>query len=237
MWADEEAPSWSGIWYGLIHCGECHALYKTGACPKCGHEYKSEAITVVVDGVERTVPMAMQGAISWPTHVLLRLMQREWERPLSEQDSFSHTPPEKRPSQKMIIVILFWTLFEHLMDRFFIAAMASLPQGVSDDLLRRYTGIGSRLDRLYRTLFGSTFLDDLTALGHEGVYAHLVKVQQRRNEFVHGQAEAIDGDLVYETVERLHDVQGAWVALYNLRCTGNPKAPRVWEGSEPISNT
>jgi len=131
----------------------------------------------------------------------------------------------------MIIVILFWTLFEYLMDRFFAAAMTSLPQGVSADLLRRYTGIGSRLDRLYRILFQSTFLEDLTALGHKSVYEHLLKVQQKRNEFVHGQAEAIDGELVYETVERLHEVQEAWFALFNLRCTGNPKAPRVWEGS------
>jgi hypothetical protein len=29
---------------------------------------------------------------------------------------------------------------------------------------------------------------------------------------------------VYEVDEKLHDVQAAWIALFNLRCTFNPKA-------------
>lgn len=61
-----------------------------------------------------------------------------------------------------------------------------------------------------------------------------MEVQRQRNEFVHGNAEAIDDNLVYETVEKLHDVQEASVALYNKRCTGNANAPPVWKGSSPF---
>jgi hypothetical protein len=128
-------------------------------------------------------------------------------------------------SPKLILVILFWTLFEHLMDRFFNTAVASLPEGVGRDLLERYASIGSRMGRLYPSLFGTTLEANLAALGHGRVSAHLRKVQARRNDFVHGNTSAIDDPLVGETVERLHEVQEAVVALFNLRCAGNPGAP------------
>jgi hypothetical protein len=188
-----------------------------------------------MDGAAKRVPQyTTQGAIGWTTNVLLDLIRREWQRPIAETDSFSHRPPEKQPSQRMIIVVLFWTLFEHLMDRFFAAATSSLSTGVGEDLLRRYGGIGSRMGRLYRILFDTTLQQDLISVGHGSVYAHLVKVQVRRNRFVHGEAEVIDDSLVYETVEKLHDAQAAWIAVYNLRCTGKPNAPPVWEGSSPF---
>ena len=48
---------------------------------------------------------------------------------------------------------------------------------------------------------------------------------------MHGQAEVIDIMLVYETVEKLPEVQAARVALYNVRCTGNECAAGV--GGQP----
>jgi len=237
MWAnDKEQANWWGIWSGLSHCGRCHALSKLTACPHCGYEPEPTVVqTETIDGVARDVPRFItQGAMSWSTNVLLQLMKREWARPGIELDYFSHRPPERQPSQRMMIVLLFWTLFEHLMDRFFDAATASFPEGVSRDLLRRYASIGSRMDRLYGLLFEVSLQEDLSALGHASIYPHLMEIQRRRNEFVHGNAEAIDDDLVYATVEKLHDVQEAWVALYNKRCTGNAKAPPVWKGSSPF---
>jgi hypothetical protein len=74
----------------------------------------------------------------------------------------------------------------------------------------------------------------LSALGYGAVYPHLVEVLERRNEFVHGNAEAVDDNLVYVTIEKLHEVQEAWLALCNKRCTGNAKAPPVWRGSSPF---
>jgi hypothetical protein len=41
-------------------------------------------------------------------------------------------------------------------------------------------------------------------------------------------AGALDDELVRETVEHLPHAQAARVALFNLRCTGDPTAPPVW---------
>ncbi|WP_170303486.1 hypothetical protein [Reyranella soli] len=182
----------------------------------------------VINGEERRYPrIVLPGALSWTTHSLLALMKREWDRPVLELDQ--GLAAGTRPSQRMLIVILFWTLFEHHMDRFFDAALGALPPLIRADLLRRYATIGSRMDRLYKLTFDTTLEKDLADLGHGLVYGHLLKVQAKRNEFVHGNSEAIDDALVCETVERLPEVQAAWVALFNLRCTGNPSVPRVWE--------
>jgi len=199
-------------------------------CPVCGHALPADQwMTVTIDGREHKVPAHVSaGALSWTAHSLLGLIKREWERPLLQEEP-SSAPLAKQCSQRVLVVILFWTLFEHLMDQFFQTSLNRLPRGVGADLLRRHQSIGSRMDRLYTNLFDASIKTDLDALGHGTVYAHLQKIQGCRNDFIHGNAEAIDDDLVRETVERLHDVQAAWVALYNLRCTGDPSAPHVYE--------
>lgn len=225
-----ENGSWLGPWSGLIHCGKCHALMSGSQCPCCGNVLTADRwTTVTVDGQEHKIlAYTNEGALSWTAHSLLGLMKREWERPRLPEEP-STAPLAKQCSQRVLIVILFWTLFEHLMEQFFQTALNRLPRGVSVDLLRRHQSIGSRMDRLYTMLFDARFKSDLDSLGFVAVFNHLHKIQSRRNDFIHGNAEAIDDDLVRETVERLHDVQAAWVALYNLRCTGDPSAPRVYE--------
>jgi hypothetical protein len=222
--------SWLGPWSGLIHCEKCHALMRGYQCPCCGYALTTDGwMIVVIDGREHKVPAySHPGALSWTVHSLLGLMKREWERPLLAEEP-STVPLGGRCSQRVLVVILFWTLFEHLMDQFFQTAVNRLPRGVGVDLLRRHQSIGSRTDRLYTMVFDARMKADLDALGHGTVFDHLQKIQDRRNEFIHGNAEAIDDDLVRETVERLHNVQAAWVALYNLRCTGDPTAPSVYE--------
>jgi hypothetical protein len=232
MWADdpEKAKSWLGPWSGLSHCGQCHTLMSGVVCPKCGRDYGADAPLVVrfADGKEVLVPsITMPGALSWTTHSLLALMKREWDRPIVEIDK--NLAAGKPPAQRMLIVILFWTLFEHHMDRFFDAALARVSVKIRADLLRRYATIGSRMGRLYELVFDCSFEHDLSELGHKNVYDLLSKIQKRRNEFVHGNSEAIDDELVHETVECLPAVQAAWLALYNYRCTGIPGAPSVWE--------
>jgi hypothetical protein len=232
MWADdpEKNGSWLGPWFGLVHCDQCHTLMAGVACPKCGRDFRTDAELVprMIDGKEvQVAQLTLQGALSWTTHSLLALMKREWERPLLEINE--GLAVGKRPSQRMLNVVLFWTLFEHHMDRLFDAALAALPAAIRADLLRRYATIGNRMDRLYKLVFDSTFEHDLGQLGHKNVYDHLSKVQERRNAFVHGDSEAIDDNLVDEVVERLPAVQAAWLALYNHLCTGNPTAPAVWE--------
>lgn len=184
---------------------------------------------VMIGGQERQVPADIrEGALSWTAHSLLGLMQREWERPLLQEQP-SSVPLAKQCSQRALVVILFWTLFEHLMDQFFQTAVSRLPARVGADLMNRHQSIGSRIDRLYTMLFDATMGADLEVLGHGAVFTHLQRIQDRRNAFVHGEAEAIDDALVRETVERLFHVQAAWLALYNYRCTGDPSAPRLYE--------
>jgi RNA polymerase subunit RPABC4/transcription elongation factor Spt4 len=232
MWADdpEKNKSWLGPWSGLVHCDRCHALMKGTVCPQCGRDFTTDTEMVIkaIDGEAYEVPqLIFQGALSWTTHSLLALMKREWERPLLKMDQ--GLAAGRPPSQRMLLVVLFWTLFEHHMDRFYDAALAALPRPIHADLMRRYATIGSRMDRLYKLVFETTLEMDLRQLGHKEVYDLLMKVQKRRNEFIHGDSEAIDDALVLETVKVLPAVQEAWLALYNHRCTGNPAAPRVWE--------
>ncbi len=115
------------------------------------------------------------------------------------------------------------------MDRFFAAALSSLPKSIKTDLLKKYATIGSRLDRLYKILFDITFSADLEFLGFSSVYSHLTNIKTNRNEFIHGNSQAIDDALVISVVQNLPEVQSAWLALYNHRCVGNPNAERVWE--------
>jgi hypothetical protein len=222
MWVDHLEPgqSWSGIWLKLITCGFCHALIDPNhPCPKCGHDY-SKSNSENNDYGENT-NVVFAGAISWTTYTLLSLMQREWNRPTIE-DTFGGVPYDKKPSQRVLIVLLFWSLFEDLMNRFFNNGMRSLPAKVKDDLLKRHSSIGSRLDRLYKIIFPSSFKDDLTNLGYGDIYRLLIQIQKRRNEFVHGNPEAINETIVIETVSQLQRIQEAWIDLYNLRCTEVP---------------
>jgi len=229
MWADEKDANWLGVWCDLSHCPTCHTLMKSSRpCPNCGFEFKPQQHTRTdTAGVtHKSMSLTVPGAFSVTTATLLRLMQREWDRPVRENESSQAFIEEVSP--KLVLVILFWTLFEHLIDQFFHSAVSSLPAGVGRDLLDRYSSIGARMFRLYPLLFGISLERDLVSLGHTTVYAHLRNVQEKRNDFVHGNAAAMDDALVRETVERLHEVQEAVVALFNLRCAGSPGALPMW---------
>lgn len=221
--------SWLGPWRGLFHCAGCLALITTMECPLCRYQHFTQSLKVTgANGVERDVPTHVtQGAVSYTAVSLLALMEREWERPILDEEiqrSFV-----EGCSQRVLVVLLFWTLFEHVMDQFYRTAINRLPGGVAAELMQRYQSIGSRMGRFYTIMFDAKLKDDLAMVGHGDVHAHLQTVQARRNEFVHGKAAAVDDTLVRETVERLKDVQAAWVALFNLRCTGNPQAPKFFE--------
>jgi hypothetical protein len=133
MKATPENGLWFGPWSGLIHCRNCHALMNGGQCADCGHVLlNNEWMTVTIDGREHDVRAnTHEGALSWTAHSLLGLMQREWERPLLLKEP-SSLPLAKQCSQRVLVVILFWTLFEHLMDQFFQTALNRLPRGVRD---------------------------------------------------------------------------------------------------------
>lgn len=113
MWLDELKPrqGWRGIWYGLGHCTVCGALHREAPCPVCGDKQDSEWVMLRdQDGNEHAVPPVRQGAIADSTHLLLAMMQREWERPLSTEHWLNERADS--PPQRVALVLLFWILFE-----------------------------------------------------------------------------------------------------------------------------
>jgi len=209
---------WWGAWRNRIRCASCRALVDLQApCPMCGADYSDPPPTeIAVDGVMRIVPQAFQGALDWSPYVMLKLMHRDWQRPLLEDNGAAPGAPS--PSPRVVVVLVFWTYFETLMDWYYEMAMSGLPKSVATDFLTRYASIGARLDRLHRILFEARYGDDLDQLGHNTVRVLLEKLQKHRNAFVHGNPEAIDDGLVEETVRMLPAFHEAWIDSYNLRC-------------------
>ena len=232
LWADKEKPNWLGVWSHLSHCPSCHTLMNSsGPCPKCGFAFEPmEHRWTDASGATRThLSMAVPGAFSVTTATLLSLMQREWERPASENEKSRSFIEQVSP--KLILVILFWTLFEHLMDRFFSTAVASLPEGVGRDLLERYASIGSRMGRLYPLLFGTTLEPtwrpsamggSLHISGRCGPDATTLCTAMRPRSTIRSSGKPSSDCMM----------QGAVVALFNLRCAGNPGAPPMWREGE-----
>ena len=223
MWLDELEPgtSWyAALWQNVLACGTCSALIceTPKRCPVCGRTIDA----VLEEMAAGRIDFGWATTNSWSDHAIVKLTQQEWERPLPEDDTFEEFPDEHRPSQRAIVVILFWTLFESLMGAFFARALRNLPTGVVNDLKQRHRSIESRLARFSKVLFSTTFQADLEALGYGYIHGHLRLVQLRRNEFVHGKPEAIDDGLVAAVVERLYDVHRMWMSLYNRRCTTPP---------------
>ena len=125
------------------------------------------------------------------------------------------TPPVRRAA----LVVLFWSYFETRIERLLNAGMREVPSRLAEDTLQRYSSIGSRMDRLYRVLFGTTYSADLTELGYGDIARHLIQVQERRNAFAHGDPRAIDDALVAAVVDNLKREHEAWIAAYNRRGT------------------
>jgi hypothetical protein len=230
MWLDDLKPGqgWSGIWFGLGHCDACGALHHNEPCPVGGkrsevewHTFRDES------GLEIRVPPARQGAIAFSTHMLLGMMQREWERPLSA-DHWLDTQRDA-PPRRATLVLLFWVLFEGLLDRFYDAALTICPDGVHADMMKRYGHVGARMNQLHLALYKVTFLADLTQQGDGLLAEHIAKIHRCRNAFVHGDPKAISEDLVMRTIELLHDMQAAYVKLYNRRCTHLPRIIPIWD--------
>lgn len=202
-------------------------------CPECGTDYRNAPPSELrVDGRIVRVSIAFQGALGWSEYTMLQLMHREWLRPLVDEVNRADVPAGDRPSSRALIVLLFWTYFETLMSAFYDAASAHLPRPIAKDLLKRYGMIGTRLDKLHRIFFGSTYAEDLALLGYKAVGSHLRAVQRHRNAFVHGNPAAIDDALVEETARIIPSFHAAWIACFNHRCAG-PSSENVGEkGSE-----
>ena len=145
------------------------------------------------------------------------MLQREWFRPMTEADRYGSTGEEDGPSARAIVVLVFWSYFETRIERLFRETAVGLPKRVMEYLLDRHGSVGARLDRFYRVVFSTTYWAELHDLGYGKVEGLLRKVQKCRNDFAHGEPEAIDDALVEELVARLKEEHEAWIAVFNRR--------------------
>jgi hypothetical protein len=225
MWYEDlpHRDSWASLWHGYILCGNCSGIRRVdGVCPACNAPELQPTWTKVTmqDGREMEFPPAYMGAEArYEDWVYLRMLQREWTRPLAEIDLLEDIPQGSRPSPRAAIVLLFWTYFETRVDRLFRQSMKEMPGSTAEDLLRRYAVIGGRLDRLYKILFGTTYWRDLEELGHGAVAELLRRVHDGRNRFMHGEPSAIDDHLVADLVNQLKNEHEAWISAFNKRAT------------------
>lgn len=97
--------------------------------------------------------------------------------------------------------------------------MYAISESIKKDLLKRYFSIGIRLDKLYSLLFESNFSNDFISVSHENLYLLLIDIKKTRNEFIHGNPEAITDEIVDKVVDNLESFQQAWIDLFNLKCT------------------
>jgi hypothetical protein len=178
------------------------------------------------DGTEHQVPAVFMGAEGrYEDYVYLKMIEREWKRPITEADRFLDVAERSRPSPRAVVVLLFWSYFETRIERLLRQAMRQLPEAVVEDMLQRYGSIGARLDRLYQILFSASYWSDLKEAGFEQVGTQLRRLQQQRNAFAHGHPEAIDDALVAALVGFLKDEHEAWIAVFNKRATRGASAP------------
>jgi hypothetical protein len=223
LWYEElpQEKSWGRLWSGYTICGRCQGIRSTsGACGVCGDPPYDAMPFTMRDGQGREflVHSAVPGAEGrYEDWIYLKMMEREWKRPVLEEDRFPGSSPDAGPSPRASIVILFWSYFETRIERLLRESLRAVPGRILDDTLRRYSAIGARLNDFYRVAFSSTYKNDLEAVGHGQVWPHLAKVQERRNQFAHGQPQAIDDALVKEVVENLKIEHEAWIAVFNKR--------------------
>lgn len=164
-------------------------------------------------------PVCMGAEGGYEDWIYLQMLEREWKRPITELDRFFHPDPARSPSPRAAIVVLFWSYFETRIDRLLRAGMRDVPPRLAENTLQRFSSIGSRLDRLYKILFDTTYSNDLNELGFARIGEHLNEVQRLRNEFAHGNPTAIGDALVHAVVENLKEEHEAWIAVFNRRGT------------------
>lgn len=215
--------SWELLWSGYIRCmcGGIRTIDLEAQCGACGKTWvEVEPAPLVMrdtDGHELSLkPDFAGGEGGYEDWVYLRMLEREWRRPVDD-DLYGSVPENSRPSARAIVVLVFWSYFETRIGRLFRETTKAVPGQVMDYLLERHSSVGARMDRLYRVVFSSTYRADLNDLGYGRVASLLKRVEQCRNRFTHGHPEAINDALVEELVAGLKDEHEAWIAVFNKR--------------------
>jgi hypothetical protein len=222
LWYDEFPPGtpWTVLWHGYIVCG-CGGIRECETnCPVCGKPFVCSYITFQEGGITHTLPAAQMGAESRiEDYFYLYLMQEEWMR--DESNTMKSVNSMKHLSSKTSIVLYFWTYFETKIERLLRRGLKGTPAALIEDTLDRYSSIGSRIDRLYKVIFNTTYMKDLQDIGYGNLADHIKRVQRQRNEFMHGNPSAINDDLILAVVSNLKDEHEAWIQLFNKYVKGS----------------
>lgn len=220
----DKNKSWTSLWNGYIICGKCSGIRKVeGQCPICKSVISSQRLIVIKDqnGENIEVPVnVFAGAEGrYEDYIYLNMLEYEWMRPESKLDQYAFLNIDKRPAAKAIIVLVFWTYFETRIERLLNSAMKDLPLSIRQNLFKRYQSISSRTNELYKILFGedNSYFKDLKTLGSQNIADLLIRIQDKRNEFMHGKPEAIDDSLIDDIVRSLKDEHESWIKVFNLR--------------------
>ena len=219
MWYDDLPPGapWSGLWSEYTICGNCSGIRRLeGVCGGCGRPSAPLIGSPAEVGgriVETRIYMGAEGRSE--DYVYLRMIEREWKRPVAEAERETGAQFSPRAG----IVVLFWTYFETRIERLLRGMWRDAPNALLEDALARYQSVGSRMDRFYRLSCQSTYFADLNQLGFASIAELLAKVQAKRNQFAHGDPEAIDDALVTAVVQNLKLEHESWVAAFNLRAS------------------
>jgi len=118
MWFDDlpAESSWSRLWSGYILCVGCSGIRKvTEPCPTCQSlPPEPQWQTLILDGKEIKVPSVSMGAEGrYEDWVYLKMLEREWKRPLVDTDRFLDIADSARPSARAVIILIFWGYFEN----------------------------------------------------------------------------------------------------------------------------
>lgn len=225
-WFDNlpDGYTWHSLWFNYTICFNCGGIRKVeGHCSVCMSELPKERKIKIKseDGKEYEVlsNTAMGAEGRYEDYIYLDMLESEWRRPVSELEQFTSISENKRPAAKAIMVLVFWTYFETRIERLIDRAMKDLPDSIRLNLLKRYQSISSRTNELYKILFGmsNTYYSDLEKLGYERISDLLKRIQIKRNQFMHGEPEAIDDALIEDIVCMLKTEHESWIDVFNMR--------------------
>lgn len=138
----------------------------------------------------------------------------------------SMTEPEIKPTNdwKPITIILFRSLFELLLEHFLwkVAWIYWLPASdaevSADAILEKHWTVSSRLNKVYLSVTGHKWKDDVIRLRHQDLAKLLDRTAKVRNEFVHGNPLAghKDPNLSTKARQALPELFTLFVELANL---------------------
>jgi len=105
--------SWESLWFGYTRCS-CEGIRREGGvCSACNEPLRppSELFVQSPDGQQFSIAYAVPGGEGrYEDYIYLQMLERQWLRPLSDEDRFLRIAENHRPSARAIVVLTFWMI-------------------------------------------------------------------------------------------------------------------------------